>query len=115
MQAGKLKHRIEIQQLTVAKDSQGNDIEEWEMIFENVPAAHDPLSVRDLMAAHAAQSQIRGRFTIRYLPYLDGLEAITRIIFRDKIYDVQEWLTDRDSGVEYLTAPYTRGVNRGGF
>lgn len=115
MEAGKLRHRIEIQQLQLLKDSNGADIEEWEMIFEDVPAEHHPLSVRDLMAAKASQSLIRGKFRIRYLPYLDGLDAITRIVFKGKYFDVHEWLADKDSGVEYLTAPYGQGVNRGGF
>lgn len=115
MQAGKLTHRIEIQQRAIVKDSHGNDIEEWTTLFDKVPADHIPLSVRDLMAANASQSQIRGRFVIRYHRSLDGIGTITRIIFREKIYDVQDWLTDKDSGVQYLTAPYTRGVNRGGF
>ena len=115
MEAGKLRHRIEIQQLAVIKDSNGDDIEEWEMIYENVPAEHIPASVTQIIAAQAGQTQFRGRFRIRYVGYLDGLDAITRILFNGKIYDVFDWLPDKDSGVVYLTAPYTRGVNRGGF
>lgn len=115
MDAGKLRHRIEIQQLTLTKNSNGDDIEEWVTLYDSVPAEHTPSSVTQLIAAQAGQTQFRGRFKIRYISDLDGLDAITRIIFNDKIYDVFDWLPDKEYGVVYLTAPYLSGVSKGGF
>lgn len=113
LKAGDLRyHQITIQSPVMTKDSQGNDIQDWEDLYIDVPAALKPLSVRDFMAASAQQSEVRGRFVIRARPYLDDNQ---RVIYKGKIYDIKGWLPDPESGQEYVTAPYGQGVNLGGF
>lgn len=112
LKAGELRHRIDIQQKLLTKDSNGNEIEEWESVYSEVPAAVRPLSVGQFIAASAAQSKIEGRFVIRYAP---GLDATQRVVENGIVYDVHGWLPDPDSGLEYVTAPFSRGVNNGGF
>jgi SPP1 family predicted phage head-tail adaptor len=106
------RHRITIQRRVLTKDSNGEDIEDWEDVFIDVPAAVKPLSVRQFIAASAAQSAILGRFIVRYAP---GLESTNRVVEDGIIYDISGWLPDPESGREYYTAPYTMGVNNGGF
>lgn len=112
LKAGELRHRIDIQSRILTQDSNGDNIEDWETLYPDVPAAVKPLSVGQFIAAGAAQSKIEGRFVIRYAP---GLESTQRVVENGIIYDVHGWLPDPDSGLEYVTAPFSRGVNRGGF
>ncbi|KXU38748.1 head-tail adaptor protein, partial [Ventosimonas gracilis] len=66
MQAGKLRHRVEIQRAINSQDAQsGANIEAWQTIAR-VWASLEPLSARDFIAAQAAQNQITARAVIRY-------------------------------------------------
>lgn len=113
LKAGDLRyHVITIQNPLNTKDSQGEDIRDWETIYEDVPAALKPISVRDFMAAKVNQSEIRGRFVIRARPGLGGQQ---RVLYRGKAYDIEGWFPDPESGRDYVTAPYGEGVNQGGF
>lgn len=113
LKAGDLRfHAITIQNPLNTKDSNGEDIRDWVTLYENVPAALRPVSVRDLIAAKANQSEIKGRFVIRNRA---GLEDNQRVIYRGKAYDIAGWLPDPESGRDYVTAPYSEGVNQGGF
>lgn len=105
-------HIITIESKINDKDDDGNDIERWVVVHKDLPAAVKPLSVRHFVNAQAQQSKIRGRFVIRDCP---GLEDGQRVIHRGKIYEIEGWLPDPDSGIEYVTAPYGQGVNLGGF
>lgn len=105
-------HRIDIQNRVNTKDSDGNDIVEYETVAYDVPAAMKPISVNTFIASQASQSEIRGRFVIRYQP---GLEATDRVLEDGKVYDIHGWLPDPEFGREYLSAPYSEGVNDGGF
>lgn len=113
LKAGDLRyHVLTIQNPVLQKDSNGDDVQGWENLYTDVPAACIPSSVRQFMAAGANQSKILGRFVIRGRP---GLEGKQRIIHRGRIYEVEGWLPDPESGVEYVTAPYGEGVSGGGF
>lgn len=113
MQAGRLRHRIAIQQKVQAQNPvTGAITHTWQTVagMESVPASIEPLSVRELLAAQAVQSEMIARITIRYRP---GLDATMRILHKGKIYNPAGWLPDKDSGLEYLTAPVSQGVNEG--
>jgi SPP1 family predicted phage head-tail adaptor len=108
---GKLRHRITIQKPINQQDpTTGQLTTNWVAVASNVAAAIEPVSVREFVAAQAMQSQISARIVIRYRP---GLTAQMRILHGAKIYNPQGWLADPDSGLEYLTAPCSEGVNQG--
>jgi SPP1 family predicted phage head-tail adaptor len=107
--AGKLRHRVTIQEQVETRDSSGDVLIEWED-FAVVWAAVEPLSVREFISAQSMQSQIVARITVRYR---DDLTATMRILHRDSVYNPQGWLPDPESGLEYLTAPCSAGVNDG--
>lgn len=112
MRAGKLRHRITIQALGLVQDSEtGEMLQEWETVWEKVPASVEPLSARDLIAAQAGQSEASGRMVIRYRA---GVLPTMRILHRGDVYDIQgQPMPDPDSGLEYLTILVGKGVNDG--
>lgn len=110
---GRLRHRVDIEKpIRSRNETTGVAKVIWQVLHTDVPAAIEAVSVRDFIASRAPQSQLVARITIRYR---DGLTADMRIIHkaRGKIYNPQGWLPDPDSGIEYLTAPCSEGVNTG--
>lgn len=112
MAAGRLRHKIEIQQHVIAQDpSTGAELPSIWVAFASVRAAVEPLSARDLIAAQAGQSEATGRMVIRYRV---GVLPTMRIIFRGEIYSIQgPPLADPVSGLEYLTILVAKGVSDG--
>jgi SPP1 family predicted phage head-tail adaptor len=109
--AGRLRHRIDIQQKQTAQDPvTGEQTDTWVTLWEKVPAAIEPLSAREFIAAKAMQSQITARIVIRYRA---GLDATMRILHNGKIYNPAGFLQDMVSGLSYLTIPCSEGVNAG--
>lgn len=111
LKAGKLRHRITIEAPVETRDpDSGEVLVSWTPLYTKVAAAIEPLSVKEFIASKTLQSQITAHITIRYR---DGLTAKMRINHNGKIYNPEGWLPDVDSGLEYLTAPVTQGVNQG--
>lgn len=109
--AGKLRHRIVIQRPIYTQDPvSGDTVTTWEPLYSSVPAAVDFLSAKEFIASNTTQAQIVARMTIRFLP---NLTAEMRIVYQGRIYNPAGWLPDNDSGLEYLTAPVSQGVNDG--
>lgn len=109
--AGRLRHRITIQRPISSQDLEtGQVTTNWIAVAKNVAAAVEPVSVREFVAAQAMQSQVTARIVIRYRP---GLTAQMRILHGAKIYNPAGFLSDTDSGLEYLTIPVTEGTNAG--
>ena len=111
IKAGRLRHRVEIQARQQTQDPDtGEIIDSWVTAWPSVPAAIEPLSAREFIAAQAVQSNISARITIRYR---DGLDASMRILHKGRVYNPAGWLADPVRGNEYLTAPCSEGVNAG--
>jgi SPP1 family predicted phage head-tail adaptor len=108
--AGRLRHRIDIEQKSYNQDSSGDMIASWAALYENVPSSIEPLSAREFLAAQNTQSQVVARVTIRYRA---GLNATMRINHNGTIYNPAGFLSDKISGLEYLTIPVTAGTNEG--
>lgn len=124
IEAGRLRHRVRIEQLQNLLDSHGDDYQdpvtgetrtEWVEVA-TVWAAIEPLSAREYIAAQSTQSQIAARILIRYR---DGLDASMRLVHvrtgrPDVVYNPAAFLSDMDSGLEYLTVPCSTGVSTSG-
>ena len=124
IEAGRLRHRVRIEQLTYLLDSHGDQYQdpetgesrpEWVEV-DTVWAAIEPLSAREFIAAQSTQSQITARIVIRYR---DGLDASMRLVHvrtgrPDVVYNPAAFLPDVESGLEYLTAPCSTGVSTSG-
>lgn len=115
LDAGKLRHRVVIQQLVDLEDSAGEVqddlgamIQEWEDVA-TVWAAIEPLSAREFIAAQSEQSKVVARVTIRYR---DDINFTMRLYHaaKDVYYNIEGILADKESGLEYLTLPVSEGV-----
>lgn len=125
IEAGRLRHRVRIEQLENLLDSNGAVIQdeetgqiaqEWAEVA-TVWAAIEPLSAREFIQSQATQSQITARVIIRFR---DGLNAAMRLVhvrrdMSDVIYNPHGFLADKDSGLEYLTIPVSTGVSEEGL
>lgn len=101
LRAGALRHRIAIDQQINAQDATtGEIVTSWAEIAANVPAAIEPLSGREYIAAARTGSVISARITIRFRP---NLNAAMRIRHGLIVYEVKAILPDPKSGKEWLT------------
>lgn len=102
MHAGKLRHRVTLQRNEQTQDpKKGAMLDHW-VDVSPLWASVEPLSVRDFIAAHAVQSAVSHRLTIRYRP---GVQAGMRVLHGAAMYRVLGVLPDKGSGREYLTLP----------
>lgn len=109
MQAGKLRHPIQLQHKITPRDPVTGDFlaPAW-VEFAKVWAAVEDLSARDMIAAKAGQSQVTARMVIRYRA---GVLPTMRVVHRGEIYSIEgSPLADRKSGLEYLTLLVSKGV-----
>lgn len=109
--AGNLRHRVSIQQKQISQNPVSGELTEtWADVWTNVPAAVEPLSAREFIAAQSFQSEVSTRITIRYRA---GITAAMRILHNGRIFNIQGVLADPDSGRSWLTLPCSEGVNNG--
>lgn len=110
LSAGRLRHRVRIEKPTHKQDQVTGEMTQcWELVADKVPAAIEPLSAREFIAAQAVQSQVTARIVIRHR----DIDPTMRIIHKGRAYNIHGVLPDADSGIEYLTLPCSMGVNIG--
>lgn len=111
LKAGKLRHRITIQQqVEVQNPDNGAMSVDWSNVA-TVWAAIEPLSAKEFIASESETSKITTRVTIRFRT---DVTAKMRLLHNKKgvdfYYNVEGVLPDKDSGLEYLTLPCSEGV-----
>lgn len=123
VEAGKLRHQVRIERLADMHDETGTVIQDpdtgatsqqWVEVA-TVWASIEPLSAREFIQSAKTQAEMVARIVIRHR---DGLDASMRLVHvrkgkPDVLYNPAEFLPDRESGLEYLTAPCSRGVGEG--
>lgn len=110
--AGRLRHRINIQQQAETQDpATGDIVVVWVPFLNGIAAEVSPLSAREFLASQAVQSQVSARITLRYRA---DITAKMRIVFRGKFYNIEGILPDNLSGLEWMTLPVSEGVGHGG-
>lgn len=109
LNAGKLRHRIVIQRPVYTQDGDTGDMVASWVEVATVWAAIEPASAREFVAAQAEQSKIMARITIRYR---DDIDATMRLLHTAKFqfYNIEGILSDKESGLEYLTIPVSEGI-----
>jgi SPP1 family predicted phage head-tail adaptor len=107
--AGKLSHRVLIQQQLTTRDDDGASHTTW-IDVATVWAAVEPLSAREFIQSGQTQAAIAARITMRYR---EGLRPTMRLIHRGEIFNIAGLLPDKVSGLEYITIPVSAGVNDG--
>ncbi len=122
--SGRLRHRVRIERLDYVRDSSGAVIQnqdtgetrrDWQEVA-TVWAAIEPLSVREFISSQATQSELTTRITIRHRPGLDAAMRLVHLVNDTPaaIYNPAGFLPDKESGLEYLTAPCSTGANPAG-
>ncbi|HHA2913483.1 TPA: phage head closure protein [Stenotrophomonas maltophilia] len=107
--AGKLRHRVLIQQQVTTRDGDGVEQTAW-VDVATVWASVEPLSAREFIQSGQTQSAVTARITMRYR---DGLSPSMRLAHRGEIFNIAGLLPDKVSGLEYITIPVSSGVNDG--
>lgn len=116
--AGRLRHRVSFERLVSLVDSNGEVIQDpdtgvisqdWQEVCE-VWAALEPLSGREFIASQAVQSKVSGKFIVRRRTDID---ATCRALHNGELYQIEAVLPDPESGLEYMTLPFSQGVNEG--
>ncbi len=85
MQAGKLRHRIELQTRTITKDSYGQEIETWTKLAD-VWASVNPLRGREFFTAMQEHSDLDHRIIVRHKSVIT---TVNRAVWGTRIFDVQ--------------------------
>lgn len=122
LDSGKLRHRVRIEKYDPLRDTDGDVIQDsdgevtyqWVEV-DTVWAAVEPVSAREFIQSASIQSQVSARITIRQR---DDVDASMRLVHlrqgrTDVIYNPHAFLEDKDSGLEYMTAPCSRDVSSG--
>lgn len=110
MRAGRLRHRVTIEQPTTTQDpNTGEQVPGWAAVA-TVWASVEPLSAREFIAAGAGQSSVSARVMMRYR---SDVTAGMRLTYRGKVYNIKGVLPDPESGLEWLTLPVSQGVDDG--
>ena len=109
LSAGKLRHRVVIQE---ARETQNQNTGAMNVAWVDVAtvwAAIEPLSAREFVTAQTEVSRASARITIRYR---DDVTAKHRVFHESKnlLYNIEGVLSDKDSGLEYLTLVVSEGV-----
>ena len=84
MQAGKMRHRITIQQATTAADTYGQPIETWSTYAERW-ASIEPIRGREYWDAHQVNAEVTTRIRIRSL---SGVTPKMRVSWNSQIFDI---------------------------
>lgn len=109
MNAGKLRHRVTIQQKIIGVDAFGGPDETWVDVGVDVPASIEPLQGRELASAQTVNAETTTRIGMRYR---SGLIPANRIIFEGKFYNLQS-VIDPDLRHRELIIMASEGLNEG--
>jgi len=86
MRAGQLRHLIIIQKPTTTKGSMGEELITYVDEIKNVPAAIEPLTGGEYLAAKQIQEEVTTRIRIRY--FSNSIDSAWRIKWGDRIYKI---------------------------
>lgn len=111
VRAGRLRHRVSIEDQVSGQDSDGAQTLEWLQVATGVPAEITDMSARDQFAAQAVQSKATVRIKMRYWP---DLLPRMRILHRTTVYNIEGIIVDPDSRIRYMHALCSAGLNEGG-
>ena len=85
MEAGKLRHKIDIQQFTTTKDSYGEDIKTWAS-YHKTFAEIRPLRGREYFDEQQIVPEVDNKIIIRYK---SGIAPTMRIVWGDRTYEIR--------------------------
>lgn len=109
IQAGKLRHRVTIQKPVRTQDqNSGAYITTWQDI-DSVWCSIEPISVREFVASQVEDSKVTTRIIIRYRSDINHSYRLYHSA-KNKYYNIEGILADKNSGMEYITIPCSEGL-----
>lgn len=101
MKASKLRNRVTVYKATTSSSPMGGSgSKTWTRLFD-LSASFEPLSVKDVLNAQAADSETRARCILRYR---SDITSQMRIGYRGTMYAIDgDPLPDANSGLEHIT------------
>lgn len=108
MRAGKLRHKVTIQQRANTTDAFGGMVTTWSDVA-TVWASVEPMTARELASASATYPEVTTKITMRYM---SGVTAANRIIFEGKHYNLVPGI-DKDMRHTELMFLAFEGTNEG--
>jgi SPP1 family predicted phage head-tail adaptor len=100
MQAGGLRHRIDIEQNVGTTDTFGATTDSW-ALFTTLWAAIEPLSGRELLQAQQIQADITHRVRFRYV---SGVTAKMRVLYGSRIFNILSIINPEERNREITLA-----------
>lgn len=85
MQAGKLRHRVDIQTRSASQDSLGEQVHTWSAVATSVPARVEQLSGKELFSAQQINPQLSHKVSMRYY---SGLDPKHRLLWEGRYLDI---------------------------
>jgi SPP1 family predicted phage head-tail adaptor len=118
MDAGRLRHRVTIDERVTSQDEHGDPVVTWQPWASNVPAEIAPVSGKEFLAGQGVVAQVTCRIVIRWRQGVVETMRVRHVVdagspLREDVYNVAAVLPDNDSGRDHLTLMCTKGVNEG--
>lgn len=85
MRAGKLRHRVSLQEQSATSDAMGSASEAWTDFAVGCAASIEPLSGRELYAAQQHHAEVTVRVRLRYR---EGVLPSMRVVHRGVAYPI---------------------------
>lgn len=85
MRAGRLRHKILVQERSGAKDLLGGASDSWSTIA-TLWASVEPMNVKDYLSSDAQIADLHGKIVIRYNPLI---KPDQRILFNGRVLEIQ--------------------------
>lgn len=96
MEAGKLRHRVDLQRVAVTRDTHGDQVKTWTTLA-TVWASIEPLSGREFLSASQVMADVTARIKIR-----GGIDLTPkdRVVFGSRVFDIRHVIDWGSRGVE---------------
>ncbi|TGE31326.1 phage head closure protein [Desulfosporosinus sp. Sb-LF] len=85
MQAGQLRHKLDIETELNIRDTYGQTTHEWVVFLHGLWAAIEPLTGREYYAAQQVNAEISHRIKIRYK---GGIKPKMRVKYGDRYFNI---------------------------
>ncbi|MGI6711877.1 MAG: phage head closure protein [Bacillota bacterium] len=86
MKAGKLRHRVTLQEFVEVVDEYGTPIGSGWQDVATVWAAVEPFKGEEYIQLQNTQAELTAKVTIRYLP---GIKPAMRVLYGDRVFDIK--------------------------
>lgn len=118
MDAGQLRHRIDIDERLTTQDEHGDAVVTWSPWVTNEPAKVADISGGEFLRGQGIASEVTTRITIRWRRGLVPTMRVRHLVEDGSppiidYYDIKRVLRDQESGRDFITMMCTRGVNDG--